>query len=214
MSSETVSLLSKEELIKKYHEEKLKYDSLLKQGKYDEAINGYNELIKTIKEDLSKNKSLEKEDKDLIKKEFIIASYSNISFCYIKLKDWNSVIKYSTLILKSEKENIKALYRKCFAEINSAEYDKAQITLNMLYKLIGDNPEIEGLRKTLDEKKTWDNLQKMKKYKKMMNCYHKLNEEKEYQEMSKIGKFFHGCNEICKKIFCCCNKRKTIKKTY
>ena len=38
----------------------------------------------------------------------------------------------------------------------------------MLYKLIGDNPEIEGLRKTLDEKKTWDNLQKMKKYKKMM----------------------------------------------
>jgi tetratricopeptide (TPR) repeat protein len=214
MSSETVSLLSKEELIKKYHEEKLKYDSLLKQGKYDEAINGYNELIKTIKEDLSKNKALEKEDKDLIKKEFIIASYSNISFCYIKLKDWNSVIKYSTLILKSEKENIKALYRKCFAEINSAEYDKAQITLNMLYKLIGDNPEIEGLRKTLDEKKTWDNLQKMKKYKKMMNCYHKLNEEKEYQEMSKIGKFFFNCKQFCSIIFCCCNKRKTIKKEY
>ncbi len=214
MSSETVSLLSKEELIKKYHEEKLKYNSLLKQGKYDEAINGYNELIKTIKEDLSKNKALEKEDKDLIKKEFIIASYSNISFCYIKLKDWNSVIKYSTLILKNEKENIKALYRKCFAEINSAEYDKAQITLNMLYKLIGDNPEIEGLRKTLDEKRTWDNLQKMKKYKKMMNCYHKLNEEKEYKEMSKIGKFFYGCHSCLKKIFCCCNKRKTIKRLY
>ena len=70
----------------------------------------------------------------------------------------------------------------------------------------------EGLEP--EEKKTSDKLQEMKKYKKMMNYYHKLNEDKEYQEMSKLGKFFYGCNLICKKIFCCCNKRKTIKKVY
>ena len=54
----------------------------------------------------------------------------------------------------------------------------------------------------------------MKKYRKMMNYYHKLNEEKEYKEMSKIGKFFYGCHSCLKKIFCCCNKRKTIKRLY
>ena len=74
--------------------------------------------------------------------------------------------------------------------------------------------EFENLKRSLDEKKTNDKLQEMKKYKKMMNYYHKLNEEKEYKEMSKIGKFFYGCRSYLKQIFCCCNKRKTIKKMY
>ena len=204
MSSETVSLLSKEELIKKYHEEKLKYDSLLKQGKYDEAINGYNELIKTIKE-----------DKDQIIKEYVIPLYSNLSFINIKQNDWNSVIKNSKFILNIEKENIKAIYRKCYAEINLSEYELAEETINELRNLIGgENPELLSLVKMLEQKKMEDNLQQKKKYKKMMNYYHKLNEEKEYQEMSKIGKLFFNCRGFCKRIFCCCNKRKRVKKIY
>ena len=147
--------------------------------------------------------------------EYIVPLYSNLCFINIKQNDFNSVINNANFILKIEKDNTKAIYRKCYAEINLSEYEKAEETMDKLSQLIGEeNHEMKSLRKLLDQKKTEDNLKKMKKYKKMMNYYHKLNEEKEYQEMSKIGKFFYGCNEICKKIFCCCNKRKTIKKTY
>ena len=215
MSSETEPLLTKEELKNKFKGEKEKIDIMLKEGKYEEALKGYDELIKNIENEIEKNKSILKEDKDQIIKEYVIPLYSNLSFVNIKQNDWNSVIKNTKLILNIEKENIKAIYRKCYAEINLSEYEMAEETINKLRNLIGDeNPELVSLVKMLEQKKTEDNLQKMKKYKKMMNYYHKLNEEKEYQEMSRIGKLFYNIHGCCKKIFCCCNKRKTIKKIY
>ena len=214
MSSESTQLLSREELGKKFKEEKIKIDILLKETKYEEALKGYNELIKNIEKEIKMNKSLQKEDRDIIIKEYMIPLYSNICFINIKQNNFNSVIKNTNLILKIDKENVKALYRKCYAEINLSEYENAENTLCTLQELMGENPELENLKKSLNTKKTSDRLQEMKKYRKMMNYYHKLNEDKEYQEMSKLGKFFYGCNLICKKIFCCCNKRKTIKKVY
>ena len=213
MSSETEPLLTKEELKNKFKGEKEKIDIMLKEGKYEEALKGYDELIKNIENEIEKNKSILKEDKDQIIKEYVIPLYSNLSFINIKQNDWNSVIKNTKLILNIEKENIKAIYRKCYAEVNLSEYEMAEETINKLRNLIGDeNPELVSLVKMLEQKKTEDNLQKMKKYKKMMNYYHKLNEEKEYQEMSIIDKFFYNLNEFCLDIFCCCKKRKKIKK--
>ena len=214
MTSEAEPLLSKEELEKKYKEEKEKIDIILKEAKYDEAFKGYNELITNIEKEMRKNNSLQKEEKESIKKIYLIPCYSNLSYINIKQKKWKSVIDNTNTILKIDKENTKALYRKCHAEINLSEYENAEETLYQLKKLIGNSPEFENLKRSLDEKKTNDKLQEMKKYKKMMNYYHKLNEEKEYKEMSKIGKFFYGCHSCLKQIFCCCNKRKTIKKMY
>ena len=191
MSSESEPLLTKEELEKKYKEEKGKVDQLLKEGKYEEALNGYNELIKTIEKQIKQNKSIQKEERILLIKQYIVPLYSNLCFINIKQNDFNSVINNANFILKIEKDNTKAIYRKCYAEIYLSEYEKAEETMDKLRQLIGDeNHEMKSLRKLLDQKKTEDNLKKMKKYKKMMNYYHKLNEEKEYQEMSKIGKFF------------------------
>ena len=88
--------------------------------------------------------------------------------------------------MRFDKENTKALYRKCFALINLYEYEKAEETLNNLKKIMSDNSELKILENTLHEKKTKkteDNLKEMKKYKNMMRYYHKINEEKEYQEM-------------------------------
>ena len=214
MSSESTPLMSKEELNKNFQEEKSKIDLLTKSSKYYEAIEGYNEFIKKINKELKQNKDISKEDKDSIIKEFLLTSYSNLSFIYIKLNDWNSAVKNSNLILRFEKENIKALYRKGFAEINLGEFEKAEETINDLKKLMPENTELRSLESMLDDKKTEDNLKQMKKYRNMMKCYHKINEEKEYQSMSKIGRFFYDCKGVCKRIFCCCNKRRTVKKTY
>ena len=212
MSSESTPLKSKEEISKNFQEEKSKNDILLKESKYQDAIKGYSELIKNINKELKENKELSKEDKDSIIKEYLITSYSNLCFINIKQQDWDSAIRNASLILRFDKENTRALYRKCFAYINKCEYDKAEENLKILQKLIPGNDELKILENMLDEKKTQDNLQKMKKYKKMMRYYHKINEENEYQNMSKIGRFFYDCKGVCKRIFCCCNKRKTIKK--
>ena len=214
MSTENEPLLSKDDFEKKYKEEKEKIDIILKEAKYDEAYKEYNDLIMNIEKDIRKNTSLQKEDVDEIKKIYLIPCYSNLSYINIKQKKWKSVIDNTNTILEIDKKNTKALYRKCHAEINLSEYENAEETLYQLKNLIGESPEFENLKRSLEEKKTSDKLQEMKKYKKMMNYYHKLNEEKEYKEMSKIGKFFYGCHSCLKKIFCCCNKRKTIKKVY
>ena len=214
MSTENEPLLSKDDLEKKYKEEKEKIDIILKEDKYDEAYKGYNDLIMNIEKDIRKNTSLQKEDIDEIKKIYLIPCYSNLSYINIKQKKWKSVIENANTILEIDKKNTKALYRKCYAEINLSEYENAEETLYQLKNLIGDSPEFENLKKSFEEKKTSDKLQEMKKYRKMMNYYHKLNEEKEYKEISKIGKFFYGCHSCLKKILCCCNKRKTIKRLY
>ena len=115
--------------------------------------------------------------------------------------------------MRYDKNNTKAIYRKCYAEIKLGEYEKAEDTMEDLRKLLPqDNEELQRLENMLDETKTGDNLKQMRKYQKMMKSYYKMNEEKEYQSMSRIGRFFYDCNGICKRIFCCCNKRKTIKK--
>ena len=211
-SSESTTLMSKEEIIKNFHDVKTKIVLLTKESKFAEAIQGYNDFIKDINKTLRENKEITKEEKDSIIKEFLISSYSNLCFINIKQNDWNAVIKNATLILRYDKENTKALYRKCFAEINLCEYERAENTLNILKKIMPNNNEIKRLENILDEKKTEDSLKQMKKYKNMMRYYHKMNEEKEYQEMSKIGKFFYDCKGVCRRIFCCCNKRKTIKR--
>ena len=212
MSSESTPLKSKEEILKNFQEEKSKNDILLKELKYPDAIKGYSVLIKNINKELKENKEISKEEKDSIIKEYLLTSYSNLCFISIKQQDWDSTIKYASLILRFDKENTRAIYRRCFAYINKCEYDKAEENLKILKKLIPNNDELKILENMLDEKKTEDSLKQMKKYKKMMRYYHKINEETEYQNMSRVGRFFYDCKGACKRIFCCCNKRRRVKK--
>jgi len=212
MSSENTPLMSKEELNKIFQEEKSKADTLTRESKYPEAISAYEELIQKINKELKLNKDLIKEDKDSIIREFLLTTHSNLCLISIKQKDWNSALKNANFILKFEKNNIKAMYRKCYSEINLREYEKAQETLSELKKLMPENTELRNLENMFDEKKTEDKLKEMRKYKNMMKCLHKVNEEEEYKNMSKIGRFFYNCKGVCKRIFCCCNKRRTVKK--
>ncbi len=212
MSSENTPLLSKEELNKIFQEEKSKADTLTRESKYSEAIGAYEELIKKINKELKLNKDLTKEEKDSIIREFLLTAHSNLCLISIKQKDWNSALKNANFILKFEKNNIKAMYRKCYSEINMREYENAQETLNELKKLMPENTELKNLENMFDEKKTEDNLKEMKKYRNMMKRLHKVNEEEEYNNMSKIGRFFYDCKGVCRRIFCCCNKRRTVKK--
>ena len=58
----------------------------------------------------------------------------------------------------------------------------------------------------LDLKNNINSLSKNKKN----NAQMKNNEE--YNNMSKIVRFLYDCKGVCRRIFCCCNKRRTVKK--
>ena len=63
MSSENEPLLTKEELEKKFKEEKVKVDNILKEAKLEEALKGYNDLATLFPEialdwDYEKNKNV------------------------------------------------------------------------------------------------------------------------------------------------------------
>lgn len=205
--------INKEELNKSFQEEKMKNDELLKENNYDKAISGYIELINKIRNSTKDKNDLSTDDKNEIVKEFLVPCYSNLCFIYLKKNDWNSVVNNSNLVLRYDKKNTKALYRKCVANINLFNFEEAQKGIEELKTLIPGNTELRALESMLEQKKTEDNLKQMKKYKNMMKSYYKMNEEEEYQKKSKLGKLIFDCKGELKKIFCCCNKRRTVRKS-
>ena len=212
MSSETEPLKTKEEILKNFNEKKENYALLIKENKFSESLTNYKDLVKEIEKELNEKDKYTQEEKDLIINGVLISSYLNMSLLNIKLADWNSVISNANKILQYDKFNVKALYRKCFAFINLCDFDNAQNGINEIKNIMPNNPEVQKLIQIFEDKKNDEKLKEYKKYKNMMKCYHKLNEEEEYNNLSEFGKFWYGCKGYLAKIFCCCKKRKRIKK--
>ena len=209
---ENKPLMPKGEINTTLQSEKLKNDNLLKENKYEEATKGYNELVKTINEIGKTYIDLNEIEKESIIKEFLVPSFSNLCFIEMKKKEWNQAIKYAKSVLKFDEKNIKALYRKCVAEININDYENAENDLKILKSVIPGSTEMKTLENMFEENRQKESLKEMKKYKAMMNCYRKINEEKDYNEKSAFGKFCSDLNKILKRIFCCCNKRSVVKR--
>ena len=209
---EKKQLIPKEELNSTLQSEKLKNDTLLKENKYEEATKGYTELINKINEIGKNYLDLNEIEKESIIKEFLVPSFSNLCFMQMKKKEWNQAIKYAKSVLKFDEKNIKALYRKCVAEIKISDFENAEKDIINLKTVIPGSTELRTLESMFEENKQKESLKEMKKYKAMMNCYRKMNEEKEYNDKSAFGKFCANCNKGLKRIFCCCNKRSVVKR--
>ena len=181
---EKKQLIPKEELNSTLQSEKLKNDTLLKENKYEEATKGYTELINKINEIGKNYLDLNEIEKESIIKEFLVPSFSNLCFMQMKKKEWNQAIKYAKSVLKFDEKNIKALYRKCVAEINISDFENAEKDIINLKTVIPGSTELRTLESMFEENKQKESLKEMKKYKAMMNCYRKMNEEKEYNDKS------------------------------
>lgn len=102
---------------------------LYKEGKYNEAIELYNNSLKHI----------ENVDNNDLK----IKIYLNICLCYQKLNNWVESSINCHNVLQIDKDNIKALFRLANNEINCFNFDSAYEIFNRLVTLDPDNTYVD-----------------------------------------------------------------------
>ena len=145
-TNEVEDFLLVKEKIQKLRNMKFDANDLLKNEKYEEAINKYKETINTLLEEIG-TLTIDMNILDSLKEEIIIPCYQNIALCNMKLKKWIKVKTYSKKALALNKDNVKASYRLCYANIKLGHLKKADHQLEDLEKLIGGTPELEELEK-------------------------------------------------------------------
>jgi len=90
---------------------------------YNEALIKYKNSLIEIKLLFNKEKLLNKDKLNFIIKKIKnilkIPVYLNMAYCYLKKKEWSETISYCNKVLEIDKNNIKAIYRRCKANIGN-----------------------------------------------------------------------------------------------
>ena len=216
------------EKMQKIRNMKFDSDDLLKMNKYEEAIDNYKNTVNTLLEEFN-----DKNDKknlillENLKGEIIMPCYNNVALCYMKLKNWLKMKTYSKKVLEIDKENIKAKYRLCLANIKLGHLKKADHELEELEKKIGGSPELEELERIYAKNKLnadGNNDELLKKMGRKLangkiNMYSdkKSTIEIEKVESAKKWNIFECLNKI-KRLFKyfsnCCKKKKSKRKKF
>ena len=225
-TNEVADSLIINEKIKKIRNMKFDSDDLFKNNKFEEAINQYKETINTLLEEFSEKNDINNLILENLKGEIIMPCYQNIALCYMKLKNWLKMKTYSKKVLEIDKDNIKANYRLCLANIKLGHLKKADHILEELEKKIGGSPELEDLERIYAKNKLnaeGNNDELLKKMGRKLangkiNMYSdkKTTIEIEKVENNNRWKLF-GCLKKIKKYFKyyiwnCCKKKKSKRK--
>ena len=126
-------------------------DDLLKQKKYDEAINVYEkgllQLFYTFSDDKEEDEMIDK-----IKEGMNL----NCSFCKIKQDKFEEATQYLNEAMRVNKENLKTLYRMGFCHFKLEKFDDAKSdikkALDVINKKGGDKSSFEQLLKDINNR--------------------------------------------------------------
>ena len=203
---------------------KFNSDDLLKQKKYEEAINSYKNTIKCVLEEFNDKMNVDISIIDNLKIEIIVPCYQNISLCHMKLKNWLKMKTYSKKVLEVDPDNIKANCRLCLSNIKLGHLKKADHQLEDLEKKIGGSPELEELEEIYALNKLnaeGNNDELLKKMGKKLtngriNMYSDKKTSLEIEKVKKSNQSQWVCFEKIKKgisyLKNCCKKKKRKKK--
>jgi tetratricopeptide (TPR) repeat protein len=150
--------------------EKKKGDENLHSNNLEEAIRCYSKAIMAVKI-LYDDKAINEVELTKMVLEIGIPSNLNISYCYLKLKDWQKVVDHATRVIEFDKKHVKALYRRCLANIELKKFEKADEDLAVLEELIGGTKELEDLETKFENTKQELKDNETKIYKKMFRKY-------------------------------------------
>ena len=126
-------------------------DDLLKQQKYDEAINIYEkgllQLFYTFSDDKEEDEIIDK-----IKEGMNL----NCSFCKIKQEKYEEATQYLNEAMRVNKENLKTLYRMGFCHFKLEKFEDAKSDIDKALNLIktkgGDSSSFDQLLKDIKNK--------------------------------------------------------------
>ena len=208
------------EKIQKIRNMKFDSDDLLKNKKYEEAINSYKDTINTLLEEFKNINT--SEILDDLKEEIILPCYQNISLCHMKLKNWLKMKTYSKKVLEIDSENIKATCRLCLANIKLGHLKKADNILEDLERKIGGSPELEELEAIYAQNKLnaeGNNDELLKKMGRKLtggriNMYSDKKSTFEIEKIKTENKLgcFYKIKRWIRNLKKCCRKRKTKRK--
>lgn len=122
-------------------------NALFKVGKYAKASKRYEKGAKLIEYDSSFSEEEKKQSKALK-----VTCNLNNAACKLKLKDYKEVVKLCTKVLEAENRNVKALYRRAQAYIQTADLDLAELDIKKALEIDPDNRDVKLEYRALKEK--------------------------------------------------------------
>lgn len=136
-------------------------NNAVKEGKYDQAISRYSELIMQLRSVESSNDVKWNDDSRLKVRQLRAAAYLNLSLCFLKGQQWTHASNTATRALVGDKEppdarddvlepekKAKALFRRATAQCEFGNFDKARDDLK---KAVEYTPNDKGIQQMLQK---------------------------------------------------------------
>eukprot|EP01018_Ginkgo_biloba_P006255 Gb_32981 [translate_table: standard] len=146
-------------------------NALFKAGKYWRASKKYEKAAKYIEHDTAFSEEEKKQSKPLK-----VTCNLNNAACKLKLKDYKQAVKLCTKVLEIESQNVKALYRRAQAYIQTADLELAESDIKKALEIDPNNRDVKLEYKTLKEKQKEYNKKEAKLYGNMFARMSKLEE--------------------------------------
>ncbi|KAL5988266.1 hypothetical protein ACLOJK_036029 [Asimina triloba] len=119
---------------------------LFKIGKYMQAARRYVKATEYVPED-----RFYEDDEQKLVKSVRVSCWLNHAACCLRLNDFREAIKLCSKVLDVESHNVKALYRRAQAYIETADLDLAELDVKKALEVDPQNREVKSMQKTLKQ---------------------------------------------------------------
>jgi len=140
--------MSPEEKIEKAKKLKTEGTGLFMEKRFDEAASLYEEAATFVFDEGGEGEVVPDDDKELY-----TSCYSNAAMCHIKTSNWVDAMKTTNIVLGVEgyDNNLKALYRRGLAKLNTGNLKEAKADFMAAYKVDSTNKDVRKALAKLKE---------------------------------------------------------------
>lgn len=157
--------MNKQERIQVAQRKKEEGNLLFKNGKYRGAVKKYEKAIDCVNED-----EPFKDDDQKIVKSLRVACWLNGAAACLKRNYFQEAIKQCSKVLEVESCNVKALYRRAQAFMETADLHLAELDIKKALEIDPENREVKLIQKTLKQLQAESNKRDAKLYTTMFAC--------------------------------------------
>ncbi|XP_016455639.1 peptidyl-prolyl cis-trans isomerase FKBP62 isoform X2 [Nicotiana tabacum] len=151
--------MNKHERIQVAQRKKEEGNLLFKNGKYQRAMTKYEKAVDYINED----GTFEDDDQRLVKS-LRVSCWLNGAACCLKQNDFQEAIKQCSKVLEIESCNVKALYRRAQAFMETADLHLAELDIKKALEIDPQNREVKLIQRTLKQLQAESNKKDAKVY--------------------------------------------------